>query len=231
MNRLLFTLLMGLITFGSMNAALAKKAKPQPVAEPAFCDPKTFLSHEVPSSTEGLVRNHTYQIGELTLVGLAVGKSEVSATQALADDYSRYNDSEKSCTWYYNTGNDLAAEAFTQIPLSNPIWKSASSLVKEYSAALENTFDQDENNFVACATRHRYLAMGCDGMRHRGPSVFAMFLSFAGCSPKSSVEIVEKVWGHNFVNTSKRIAMAEKAYEMGSQRPASRQALQNLLLK
>ena len=108
MNRLLKTSLVSLLTFGCMNAALAKKTKPQPVAEPAFCNPKNFPKYEVPSSAPGLVRAHVFQIGDLVITGLAVGDSDITATQNLADQYSRYQESEKSCTWYFNDGNDVS---------------------------------------------------------------------------------------------------------------------------
>lgn len=196
--------------------------------EPAYCKPSVFQSYEVSESTQGLERAHIYRFGNFNLVGLAVGNSETQAVKNFAEKFSHYSSDEKFCTWYFNDGNDAAGEAFRQYPLSNPAFSSEASLVKEYSSALDSSFDGGPSNFISCAQKHKYLAMGCDGMKHRGPSVFAMLLSFSGCSPESSVALVEKVWGKNFVGTSKRLALAQKAYEMGSARPESRRALQSI---
>ena len=85
-------------------------------------------------------------------------------------------------------------------------------------------------SFVSCAIDHGYIAMGCDGMKHRGPSVFAMLLAYSGCSAKNAATIANKLWGLNFVKEATREAIAEKAFEMGQRQPQMRAALRNVLL-
>lgn len=199
-----------------------------PQTEPSFCDPDTFKTHEVTSPVDNLLKAHIYQFNHFDLAGLAVENSPTELVESLAQHYANYSADEKFCTWYFNDGNDQAAQVFQQKYLSNPIFGDANALVEEYSSVLDDSFDRAAVNFITCARDHGYLAMGCDGMKHRGPSVFAMFLSFAGCTPEHSVALVESVWGKNFVAQAKRLALAQKAYEMGQARPESRRELQSL---
>lgn len=199
--------------------------------EPKFCDVDTFRATEDLEAAEGLtglVRNHVYQIGDLTLVGLGVGDSEVGATQALANRYSKFHAVEKNCTWYFNDGSDAAAEAFNHHYITSPIFKSA-KVAEKYGTVLANIFANDPVSMVSCAVKHGYVAMGCDGMKHRGPSVFAMLLGYAGCSAKNATKIANKVWGNNWVPTSTREAIADKGRLMGDANPAIRKQLQAVM--
>ncbi len=71
--------------------------------------------------------------------------------------------------------------------------------------------------------------MGCDEMKHRGPTAFAMFLSFEGCSPEHSVEIANRLWGENGVSAATRQTVARKGFELGRQRAGIRARLQDLM--
>ncbi|MES2857316.1 MAG: hypothetical protein V4692_15710 [Bdellovibrionota bacterium] len=196
--------------------------------EPAYCDPAKFAKLERGNNVPNVQRAHVYQIGSLTLAGLAVGDSDANYVVKLAEQYSKYNSREKSCTWYFNDGNDQAAEMFHQRYVSNPALKSK-KIATEYEAALKGIFSKEETNFVSCATDHKYIAMGCDGMKHRGPSVFAMILAFSGCSAKNATKIANNVWGKNFVSASTREAIAEVGFKAGNADPAGRAALQKIM--
>lgn len=214
----------------SFSSTTFAKTKPVQLApgEPAFCDLKTFQSLEILATEKGLIRNHTYQIGDLRLTGLAVGKSPVASTQALANQFSRFAAAEKSCTWYFNDGSDGAAEAFNHRYVSNPSFKGT-SIANEFEKVLSSSFFQDPTSFMSCALDHGYIAMGCDGQKHRGPSVFAMVLAFAGCTPQNATAIANKIWGSNGVATATREAIANKGKLLGDANPALRKQFQAVM--
>ncbi|MES2854890.1 MAG: hypothetical protein V4692_03450 [Bdellovibrionota bacterium] len=198
-------------------------------AEPAFCDPTAFKKLEITQKTPGLVALHMYKVGSLHLAGLAVGNSKTPAVQQLAAMTGRnLSDREKSCTWYMNDGNREAIKAFNQRFVERPTSNIEKS-VEEYERVLQSSFDKDAVNMVSCAEENQYVALGCDGMRHRGPSVFAMVLAFAGCDPTRSVQIANSIWGTNGIPTATRVALAQRAYELGSERSDSRARLQAVM--
>lgn len=200
-------------------------------AEPAYCDSKNFSKFESKyASSANLERLHVFKIGKLTLAGLGVGKSDQMAVESMANDLGSVPKSEKSCTWYFNEGAEDAANSFVHKYVSGPyFWNSKSKIVKEYTSVLKDSFDTEQINMVNCATKYNYLAMGCNSQKHRGPSVFAMFLSYSGCSPKNAVKIANKLWGTNHVPTSTREALAAEAYKWGSAHPKQRAALQEVM--
>ncbi|MES2963622.1 MAG: hypothetical protein V4760_07000 [Bdellovibrionota bacterium] len=197
-------------------------------AEPAWCNPDTFSRYERGNNIPYLEREHVYQIGALTLAGLAVGDSDYRYVQSLADQYTNTEAYEKSCTFYFHEKNEDAVKAFNHKYVSNPMLKGTSA-AKEFEQKINPLFLEGNVNFMSCAERHGYVAMGCQGMKHRGPSVFAMFLSFSGCTPEHSTKIANKVWGNNFVLTKTRTAIARKGYELGNAKPAERARLQKLM--
>jgi hypothetical protein len=197
-------------------------------SEPAYCDAKAFLKMERGNNVPHLVRARVFQVGSLTLAGLAVGQSDARYTRTLAEQYSKYSTNEKSCTWYLNKGNAQAEEMFSHYYVSNPMFKSA-KVANEYYATLHEIFSAAPTNMVDCAVDHKFVAMGCDGMKHRGPSVFAMFLAYSGCTPAHATQIANKIWGSNFVSTSTRTAIAQKGFEIGNADPKGRAALQKVM--
>lgn len=207
---------------------LAHTAHSAASKEPAYCDPAKFAKLERGNNVPNVKRAHVYQIGSLTLAGLAVGDSDSDYVVKLAEQYSRYNSREKSCTWYLNDGNDEAAQMFHQRYVTNPALKSK-KIATEYETVLKNIFATDDTSFLSCAQDHKYVAFGCDGMKHRGPSVFAMFLAYSGCSAKNATKIANTIWGKNFVSSSTREAIAQKGADLGAANPAARAALQKLM--
>jgi hypothetical protein len=186
-------------------------------AEPRFCDPAKIKEYERANPVRSLKRAHVYQFGKLTLAGLAVGNSDYHDVQALAKHFGVQDG--KSCTWYYNTGNDNASVAFNFLPLPRP-WLRSSSIAKEYAVKLDGAFDRSPRNMLKCAREENFVAMGCDGMKHRGPSVFAALLSYAGCTPEHSMQIANKIWGTNFVAKSTRKAIAAVGEKAARENPA-----------
>jgi hypothetical protein len=199
-------------------------------AEPAFCDPATFKNYEVTPKSGGLYNAHMFKIGSVTLVGLAVGDSTVSTVQKLAADYGRnLSDREKSCTWYLNDGNQQASQAFVHRYVDRPN-KDINASVTQYMSVLGSSFDQEAISVVSCTQDHGYMALGCDGMKHRGPTYFAMVLSFAGCSADHSVAIANAFWGTNGIPTPTRVAIAQSAYDLGTAHSDARQKIQAAFL-
>lgn len=195
-------------------------------SEPRFCDPAKIQEYERGNNIPYLKRVHVYQFGQLTMAGLAVGDSDYRYVQSLAKQYGV--DDEKSCTWYFNSGNDDAAAAFNYYPLPAPYFASP-SIAKKYDKILDGTFDRAPSNMLACARKYHYLAMGCDGMRHRGPSVFAAVLTYAGCTPHHAMQIANKVWGSNFVAHDTREAIAAVGAKYATENPAGAAELQTLM--
>jgi hypothetical protein len=185
-------------------------------AEPTFCDPAAFAKLEQPVHANGVLNLHMYKLGKVLFAGMAVGTSITSAVEKLAADSGKnLSAREKSCTWYHNDGNPDAARAFVHRYVDKPNNDVAAS-VAQYMQAMTSSFDQDAISLISCAEDHGYLAVGCDGMKHRGPTVFAMVLSFAGCTAEHSVAIVNKTWGTNGIPTPTRIAIAQAAYDLGT---------------
>lgn len=198
--------------------------------EPAFCDPSKFSNYEMKKQVDGITRLHIYQIGNLKIAGMGVGTSDQMAVENLANELGSVPKSEKSCTWYFNEGNADAERAFVHKNLPGPyFWANKSKVMKAYSSDLNGVFDSDPVNMVQCAEKYNYIGEGCNSQKHRGPSVFAMILSFAGCTPEHSTKIANNIWGTNHVPVSTREAIAKLAYDWGSQRPESRKRLQDVM--
>lgn len=196
--------------------------------EPLFCKLDYFKAKERSINFQGLKRAHEFAFGSFTIVGLAVGESDVNAVKNYSQKFSnKMNAKDKFCTWYYNDNNPDAIEAFVHRYVSNPALKDV-TIANEYEQVLAGTFNIESPNMLSCLQRYKYLALGCDGMKHRGPSVFAMLLSYAGCTPQKSVEIANFYWDKNFVSVKTREAIAQKGFELGGKNPKVRLALQNI---
>jgi hypothetical protein len=231
------SLLISFVFLFSLNAFSMGKNKPHPpgpvdpapgVNEPAYCSLANLKKVEIQSGVSGLKAPHVYKIGNITVAGLGVGNSKFASVKQLAAKYSSSTAEDGYCTWYFNDGNTEAQNAFNwhYVPRPNSDPKKA---VKDY-AVLMNEFDTSKNNFVRCAETRGYLAMGCDGMKHRGPSVFAMLLTYSGCSAKSAVDIANAVWGTNTISTESRIALANEAAKLAVAHPEQAGRLQRQFL-
>lgn len=208
--------------------------------EPAFCRLETFVSRQVEGPN--IMRSRTFRFGDSHLVVGGIGKSQVSAVVAGAREMAKPADflpQEKFCTWYYNDGNDQSAKAFRHQYVSNPdlvtfILAASPTLgmlamenvANEYQQKVIPNFSRGPVNFMSCLQNHKYVALGCDGNKHRGPTIFAMLLAYSGCTPRTSVDIAVALWGQNWVLNSTRIWIARRAYAEGARDIRSRQAWQ-----
>ena len=213
------------------------------VSEPAFCNPAAFDEKEIqikPKAEEqdpALFRAHGFRLGKVTLVGVGVGNSKAESLIELSNKYSATSGkSKRYCTWYLNrprgegdTNRIKATETFIQkdIP-ADPREVSAKEAESAFIKVLDPVFDRDAISFLSCAEEQKYLALGCNNMMHRGPTVFGMLLAFAGCKAEHALEITNQVWGLNGVPRKVRMAAIRKAYDLGNVRPATRKRLKDL---
>lgn len=200
--------------------------------EPVFCDVKYWNDHQV-ASNPTLTRAKTFKIGDKTIAGLGVGDSPTESVKAMslsADD--------KYCTFYLNDGNSDAAKSFIHQNIGpNPLWPwfSGEKMDKEFLKNIGGILTSDPITVQSCLKKNKYVALGCDGMRHRGPSGFSWLLVFAGCSPKSAVGVVQKLWPVEWyrgpVSSSKRIEMVQSAVTLREQNPEKSMELRRLFVE
>ena len=94
---------------------------------------------------------------------------------------------------------------------------------------IEEAFDTKKGpSFLSCAENRHYLALGCNSMAHRGPTVFGMLLAFSGCTPEHSLEIVNHIWGQNGVSDETRLTLIQEGATHGKTRPESREHFREL---
>ena len=191
-------------------------------AEPSYCSLEAFKKAEIKSPIKNLERVHVYRLGDTVLAGLAIGESKASDVIALSNAFSSADSTEYYCTWYLNKGNEQAESSFAHYYVPHPMSVAPDEAPEIYLSTLESSFDLDEVSFLSCIEQHHYLAMGCNGQMHRGPTVFGMLLAFSGCTPDHAEDIVDKVWGLNGVTRSVRRSIIAKGFELGSSRPESR---------
>jgi hypothetical protein len=213
-------------------AALAASPALARATEPVYCKPETFFKSEFrDESNVKAKRLRLFKLGRVTLAGLAVGKSAVEQVQNLARSHSSESASDKYCTWYLHRANLRARQEFNwqYVPLPHPLGQNSLDVAEEYVRSLTDVFARNAVSFVSCAENHGYIALGCHGMQHRGPSVFAMLLAFSGCSPTHSAEIANRLWGLNYLVTARtRLAIAEAGFQLGSEQRESREKLSRL---
>lgn len=196
--------------------------------EPAYCQPENFFKKEVDMKT-GIWRSHTFKFGDVILLGGSIGYSLPFKITEFAEENSTASSAEKYCTWYYNEGNDFASTLFNHHYVTNPQKLTPITGAQEYHDVLKDQFAKSTPNFLSCLENHKYLAMGCNGQMHRGPSVFGMLLSFSGCTSKNSLTIVNKLWGANGVKPEVRQAIIEEGYKLGNEDPEARLRMQKAL--
>jgi len=189
--------------------------------EPAFCKPEHFSHYEIRSPGEQPKRLRLFSIGKVVLAGMAVGDSELDDVEDLAYQYSNATAAEGRCTWYLGKYNSEARKAFNNRPLPIPhgLLGTDAFFARKFDKTMSSSFHDDPTSFLSCAREEGYIGVGCEGQRHRGPSVFAMILSYAGCSPESSTKIVNSIWGTNGVRPSTRRAIARKAQLFAQENP------------
>lgn len=196
-------------------------------AEPVWCSTKYFKSHELPTNAPNSKRLRAFRIGKLELSGLAIGGSLASEVASL----SRAPASRKHCTWYLNKGNKEAEQVFFHEYMRGPYWAwvdwlfEITGVVSSYEKRLAKHWEP----MVKCAEDYGYVAMGCDGHRHRGPSVFASFLSLSGCDPDTSTDIANYLWKLNGVPDFARERIAKIGFDLGNKQPDLRKRLQAVM--
>ncbi len=197
---------------------------PPPSTEPLYCNPKTFKLFHTPDQERPLLwRQFRIKIGQVSFHGLGVGSSSASQLKSLAEE-SQVPAEKKSCTWYFNNFRSFWDErARTEFNWSYvdrnakvaPAGKSIAEATGDlYLEKIGPSFSLNTNNFLNCMAEERYLALGCAGMEHRGPGVFAMLLSYLGCSPKNSVAIVNSIWGANGIPLENRLEIAKRGAQL-----------------
>jgi hypothetical protein len=189
--------------------------------EPLYCLPKNFYALEQKKDIR-IIRGHTFKLGQVELLGAAIGLTsrKVLVHNSPATTYENY------CTWYFNEGNPLAEKDFNHYYVTNPKSLDTDSGPKEYRQVLSDQFAQTPISFLNCIEKYKYLAMGCNGQMHRGPTVFGMLLSFSGCQPAHAAEIVNTLWGLNGVSADVRLSIITEAYRMGTEDTAMRLRMQ-----
>jgi hypothetical protein len=202
-------------------------------SEPAFCEPTRFADrYEIKPRLNGEApsRLRVFSIGGVVLAGMAVGNSDSRSVEGHAARYSDAGRNEGSCTWYLADSNQESAQRFNHVPLPTPYWFAGTngSFARTFDRKLRDEFSRNDVNFVNCARRHGYIGLGCNAQKHRGPSVFAMLLAYAGCSPESAVEIANSLWGSNGVRVGTRLAIARAGAARAAAEPRSSRELRNL---
>lgn len=168
-----------------------------------------------------------------TLLGIGVGSSSDLRVQRFCRENSRVNLIEepfhdgKFNTWYFNSGDRdgdrLDAKAlFHYFPVEdNPIYSWGRGpfrpIVAQFPLMIET------------AEKYGYLAFGCDGNKHRGPTVFAAFLCLAGASPKEATRMANEIFGSNFVLPFVRRRIAKLGWVLGNEQPELRLRLRRLM--
>ena len=162
---------------------------------------------------------------------MAVGDSEISFVDSIAERLAQVPRSEKSCTWYMNKGNPDAEALFNHAYVPGPFpWTSKEKVADEYLEKIAPHFAENDINIVNCARKYNYVAFGCNGQKHRGPSTFAMFLAVAGCEPKNTAAIAKRIWGSNHVSSEHRTEISQRGRQLALANPAIRANLQAIML-
>jgi hypothetical protein len=199
-------------------AAVPAQGGTQPAGEPPFCVPDVFIKQEIAAEDAGAItRLHAYRLGSVVLAGMAIGESEAAAVADLAADHGAAAD-ELFCTWYVNRGNAAAEKRFHHVYVPNPSSLSPDQAAVQYGELLGPAFAEGKGSIWWCLEEKGYLAVGCNGQKHRGPTVFGMVLAALGCSPENAAEIVNRVWGLNGVPPANRLAPIRQAYDLGAER-------------
>lgn len=199
--------------------------------EPLWCDVDTFEAKYEATRVglKDIKRLREFQIGKLKLVGLAVGGSSANEVLKLSPAPA----DKKFCTWYLNEGNKHAEEIFHHKYLPGPymaileIFRTTKGIARDY----EERLTPFAGAMIDCAESYGYVAAGCDGQFHRGPSEFAWFLGLSGCTAQSALDIANKVFGTNHVPKRTRKAIAQKGVDLGDREPMLRKRLQKVMTR
>lgn len=187
---------------------------------------------------EGVSRLMRFQFGNSQLAGLAVGNSDAYSVARVANSFL----DGQFCTWYINQGNPSASTLFHWVYLPKPssdYWLNKEvrelgpggwEVIKEMYRA---SFARELPLMLTCLRDYGYLAMGCNGMRERGPTLLGMLFAYAGCTPEEVSDIVNPLWGRGWlmpiVSIQDRNEVLQLSYELGASDYAPQ--LRNELIK
>lgn len=196
---------LGISFFSPFASGNAKEQNSLENTRPAYCSAENFWKNSESGldfdRESGVKRMIRFRLGSRHLVGLAVGQSDAFATAGVALKATGSVMDGNYCTWYFNEGNESASTLFNWAYFPKPssnVWLSPEARKlgwAEIQDLYTLGFYEAIPRMVQCLARHRYLAMGCNGMRERGPTLFGMVLAFAGCTPQEVSAIVNPIWG------------------------------------
>jgi hypothetical protein len=224
------------------------KASPQDVtsviAEPAYC--REFAEGGAPDITGTLdsrlrdkfntKKTRLFELGKTRILTLPICKSgrtpadlraiaasaQVGSGQPLAPDACTFNLTE-DCE-----DDPRGRPPFSSYSLKKPSKKFNGENGRERREEFFNTilpaFKGQGATFLKCA-RQGFIALGCGGMVHRGPTVVGMLLAYSGCRPESALKATRAYWGDD-VNDETRLTLYKMAYD--SSTPAERVEMQSL---
>ncbi len=216
--------------------------------DPEYCKLENFKKHEIslgsPESLKemGLKNIHAFQLGQVMLIGLALGDSRAQTLIQLAKARAPRVGDKRYCTWYLNHPNkNEPYDQTTRIEAAKffnhrDIMRSPSLLqddeaILEIWKAVEKDFDSQPISFLSCALENHFIALGCNGMAHRGPTVFGMLLAFSGCLPKQAFAIANHYWNPEGLREEIRLGAIEKTYKFGLKHAGSRKRMVSALLE
>jgi hypothetical protein len=198
-------------------------------SEPAYCTPTEFFKHEVSNQYSKVKRLRTFKLGETTLAGLAVGNSKAADVIQMSEGLGKTTSGDNYCIWYFNEGDGEAERIFSHKYVPNPRTLSEQESYNVYLETLGAEFGTNALSFVSCIEKYNFVGMGCNGQKHRGPTVFGMLLAYSGCTPEHAAEIVNTIWSLNGVPAKNRLAAIRAGYDRGNEEPEARQTLQDKL--
>ncbi len=198
--------------------------------EPGYCTPSEFYKYEINNQYPKVKNVHAFKLGEVTLVGMAVGNSKAEDVIKMAEGIAQVPPSDSYCTWYLNEGDGDAERVFRHVYVPNPRTLSEQESYEVYGDRLGNEFLTNAHSFVACVEKYNYAGLGCNGQKHRGPTVFGMLLAYSGCTPEHSLEIVNTLWKLNGVPAKNRLSAIKAGYDLGNAETQGREALQKKFL-
>lgn len=194
--------------------------------EPTYCNPDTFLIRLTElSKRDGFKRGYMYQSGDVSITGVSVGGSETASLMRLAPLHSR---DKKYCTFYLNSGDEAHEQLFNHMHFPGPykFWKSSTKIANEFEVRFEKILPE----LMSCMSEYGYVAMGCNGQKHRGPLAYGMLLTFSGCSVESASEIIIRVWGKSKIIESKvRRKVLERGVKLRAKYPEMSKQLQEMM--
>lgn len=195
--------------------------------EPAYCTPSEFFKHEISNTYKKVKRLRTFKLGDATIAGLAVGNSKAADIIKMAEGLGKTNAADNYCIWYLNEGDGEAERTFSHVYVPNPRTLSEKESYDVYLEKLGAEFGAKALSFVSCIEKYNFVGMGCNGQKHRGPTVFGMLLAYSGCTPEHSAEIVNTLWDLNGVPAKNRLSAIRAGYDRGNEEPQGRQSLQD----